>query len=93
MGKLLLALQYLPHVLAAVTAVEQIAIAGGAKKQIIMNSISAVAGIGQQTGNKDVVLISQLVDATVQNLNASGIFKKAPVVANLEQSVVTNLRS
>lgn len=76
MNFLLLALKYLPHVLAAVTTVEQIAAGspGVSKKQIVLNSITAVAQIAGQVDEKHVQVISQLIDSTVSQLNATGVF-------------------
>ena len=79
MALLLASLQYLPLVLQAVVAVEQAAANadGKSKKQIAMSSIDAVAKAGESAPQKDVSLVSTLVDTVVASLNSAGVFQHA----------------
>ena len=81
MKTILLSMQYLPHVLAAVKSIEEVVGAGNGKtkKQIIMEAIQAGAKVGGNVPNEHVVLISNLIDMVVTMLNASGIFKTKTV--------------
>ena len=76
----LLALQYLPHVLAGVQAVEA-ALAtstGATKKEIVLAAMTAAAHVGEQVPEDHVKLVSSIIDSVVATLNASGLFKHAP---------------
>ena len=78
MKYVLLALQYLPHVLAGVQAVE--GANGGAKgqdkKAIVMAAVQAGAKVAEGIPEDHVRLISGLVDSVVGTLNDSGVFQK-----------------
>ena len=78
MSILLMILKFLPSVLAAIKGVEDVIGAGNGatKKQLVLNSISSVAAIGEKVDDKNVQAISALIDSTVTTLNSSGIFKK-----------------
>lgn len=73
---LIVALQYLPHVLAGVQAVEAVVGAGNGatKKQLILSSLTAVARVGAQVPEDHVQVVSALVDSVVNTLNQSGLF-------------------
>lgn len=78
-------LQFFPYVLSGVAAVEQVVgatLPGAAKKQIVLDSITAAAATGTITPDAQVQVISTLIDAIVTALNKSGVFAKvtAPVV-------------
>lgn len=81
MSKFLLILKFLPYIVAAVKAVEDVVGAGNgkAKKEIIMDAITAVAVVGSSVDNTTVATISTLVDGTVKTLNGAGVFKVIPV--------------
>ena len=74
---ILLALQFLPHVLAGVQAVE-VALAGAAgasKKAVVLAVVGAAAKVGETVPEQHVQLIGSLIDAVVGALNTSGVFK------------------
>lgn len=85
MNFLLLTLQYLPTILQAVVAVEQVIGAGkgSTKKQIIMDSVSAAAKVTTSAApTAQIQLISQMIDSVVSTLNSVGALSKpAPVGA------------
>ena len=87
MKYLLLTLQYLPHVLAAVIAVQQsMAGAPGAdKKQAVMSAILAASQVGEKVPEDHVKVISTLIDVLVGTLNATGWF--APKAATAADPV------
>ena len=78
----LLALQYLPHVLSAVKAIEDVIGAGNGvtKKQMVLSSLSAASAACMQVPEDHVKVVSSLIDSTVSILNISGIFSKSQVV-------------
>ena len=79
MKYLALALQYLPHVLAGVQAVETAVKAPGmTKKAIVMSAVTAAAQVGENVPEDHVKLISGLIDSTVSALNSQGVFKSSP---------------
>lgn len=83
MNYLSLALSFFPYVLASVKAVEDVAgdSSGATKKSLVLNSIVAVAKVGEVVPEAHVAVISSLIDNIVSALNNSGIFKtKSPVV-------------
>jgi hypothetical protein len=78
MKYVLLALKYLPSVLAGVQAVEgSIQAPGQTKKALVLGAIQAAASVGESVPEDHVQLISGLIDTTVGGLNAAGVFKKA----------------
>lgn len=76
----LLALKYLPHVLSAVTAVEQTLGAGKgeSKKKVIMDAIQAGAKVAGGVDEDHVAAIGVLVDRVVGSLNDSGLLDGKP---------------
>ena len=78
MKYLLLALQYLPSVLAGVQAVELSLVntAGKDKKAVVLAAVTAAAQAGEAVPEDHVKVVSGLIDAVVSELNASGIFQK-----------------
>jgi len=66
-------LMYLPHVLEGVIAVEKVmkGAPGAAKKQIIMDAISAGAQAAKDIPESHVQAVSTLVDAVVGTLNST----------------------
>ena len=81
--KILLALQYLPYVLAGVQGVE-VALSGApgtTKKAAVLAAVDAAAKVGEQVPESHVQLISGLIDTVVSALNASGIFTHAATPA------------
>ncbi len=76
----LLALQYLPHVLQGVQAVETAVhgVPGATKKQLVLAGIAAAAQVGEAVPEDHVKLVSALIDSTVATLNNTGVFKKTP---------------
>ena len=78
MKNVILALQYAPHVAAAVQGIEatNAALPGQTKKQLVLTSIEAAAKVGESVPEPHVALISALIDTLVGVLNASGIFAK-----------------
>jgi hypothetical protein len=75
-------MKYFPVVLAGVVAVEQ-AIGsqpGATKKQVVLGAITAAAKVGEGVDESHVEAISHLIDSTVAQLNAVGVFGK-PVPA------------
>lgn len=79
----LLALQYLPSILAAVKAVEDTVGSGNgkAKRQIVLDSFTAAAKVGEGVDEKHVAVASALIDLTVASLNASGVLGKPSAAA------------
>ena len=80
MNVLLNILKLLPAIIQAVLAVEQIITdpkSGATKKQMVLDSIDAVAKAGEGVDNKTVAAISALVDNVVVSLNKSGKLKAA----------------
>lgn len=77
MKYLLLALQYLPSVLAGVQAVESSLskTAGQDKKAVVLSAVTAAATVGETVPEDHVKVVSGLIDSVVAALNASGIFK------------------
>lgn len=78
--KILFALvQLLPVILQAIMGVEEVIGAGNGstKKQMVLDSIQAVAKAGESVPNGLVSAVSGFIDSTVGNLNSSGIFKKS----------------
>jgi len=75
MKALLAFLQYLPHILNGVVAVESALGSGNGatKKQIILNAVVAAAQVGEGVPETHVQGISKVIDATVQVLNATGL--------------------
>ena len=78
MKYLLLALQYLPSVLAGVKAVEAslAGLKGADKKQVVLSAVTAAAGVGETVPEDHVKLVSGLIDSVVATLNQSGAFAK-----------------
>jgi hypothetical protein len=70
------ALQYLPHVLTVVRGVEDAlhGAPGQTKKAAVLTAIGAAASVGEAIPEDHIKLISALIDNTVSNLNAAGIF-------------------
>ena len=80
MKYLILALQYLPHVLSGVQAVEAaIRAPGQTKKALVLGAIQAATHVGEQVPEEHVKVISALIDHMVSTLNSSGIFKHGGV--------------
>lgn len=80
MNTLLQILKLLPQILAAVIGVESVITApqsGATKKQLVLDSIDAVAKAGEASDVKVVAAISALIDNIVASLNKSGLFQKA----------------
>jgi hypothetical protein len=77
MSALLIAFQFLPYILTAVTAVEQAMSnqPGATKKAMILSAIAAATQVGEQVPESHVKVISGLIDSVVASLNASGIFQ------------------
>ncbi len=88
MKYLLLILKYLGPVLQAVTDVEKVIGAGNGstKKQLVLDSLTAAAKVGQTVDIPEVAVIGAIVDTTVATLNASGIFKKTEVAVQTPQN-------
>lgn len=79
LSALAIALQYLPHVLVGVQAVEQaVSAPGQTKKQLVLGAITAAASVGEQVPEQHVQVISALIDTTVATLNQAGVFKTGP---------------
>lgn len=80
MSKLAKFLQFLPHILAGVVAVEQVlqSAPGATKKQLILNSIIAASQVGEKVPADIIAGVSTLIDSTVSTLNAAGVFGHAP---------------
>jgi hypothetical protein len=77
-------LKYMPVVISAVKSVEDTVgseVPGTAKKQIVLDVISAAAKAGETIPDADVAAISMLVDIVVGSLNATGVFKKSAPTA------------
>jgi hypothetical protein len=77
MNVLAFLIKILPTVLEAVIAVEGIITtpkSGATKKQLVLDSLDAVAKAGEAADNKTVAGISALVDNVVTSLNKGGIF-------------------
>ncbi len=75
---------YMPSILAAIIAVEQVigkSAPGSTKKQLVMNSIAAAAKAGENVPEAHVSAISELVDTTVSTLKAAGVFGPATPTA------------
>ena len=85
MNRFLSLFQWFPYVLASVVAVEQAvttSIPGTAKKTIILNSLTAVAAVGEQVPETTVSEVSALINSVVTELNDAGVFThKAAAVA------------
>jgi hypothetical protein len=79
MKYLMLALKYLPFVLAGVQAVENSLAGqpGATKKAAVLSAIAAAGAVGEQVPEDHVKVISALIDSVVGTLNTSGVFKKA----------------
>lgn len=77
---LLLALQYLPHVLAGVLAVENslASTKGQNKKAVVLSAITAAEQVGASVPELHVQVVSKLIDGVVSTLNATGVFQHAP---------------
>lgn len=73
---LVLALQYIPHVLNAVKSVEQVIGSGQGKtkKELIMTAVQAVAQVGAEVPESHVQVISSTIDQVVGVLNKNGVF-------------------
>lgn len=81
MNALLLALKYLPYILAGVQAVE-VSLAGApgaSKKAVVLSAISAAAAVGDKVPEDHVQVISALIDSTVGALK--GAAKELSAVA------------
>lgn len=77
MNFLSLFLKFFPAVLNAVVAVEAaISAPGATKKQIVLNSIVGAARSAGAVDESHVQAIGKLIDTTVTELNASGVFGK-----------------
>lgn len=79
MKAILIALRYLPYVLAGVQAVQS-SLAdhpGSTKKAAVLSAISAAAAVGDAVPEDHVNIISALIDSTVGTLNATGVFKSS----------------
>lgn len=83
MKNVIAALQYAPHVSAAVQAIEatNASLPGATKRQLGMAAVLAVAKIGETVPEAHVALIGALIDIIVSTLNATGIFNHAPAAA------------
>ena len=77
MKYLLLALQYLPSVLAGVQAVESslVGTKGANKKEVVLAAVTAAAAVGTKVPEDHVKVVSSLIDAVVTQLNESGVFQ------------------
>jgi hypothetical protein len=75
-------LKYLPAVLGGVAAVEQVIGAGNgaAKKQLVLDSITAAGTVGESVPEAHVAGISKLIDLVVATLNSTNLlgFGKKP---------------
>jgi len=92
MNWLKLLFQYFPLVLSGVVAIEGAVKAPGAtKKQILLNVITAGAGIAQQIPQVDVQKVGTVIDAVVGALNKSGVFTKDTPASVPGPVVVLNL--
>jgi hypothetical protein len=69
-------LDYFPVILQGIIAVEQAlkGTPGATKKQIVLNVINAGAEAGKQIPEGHVQAVSTLIDASVDALNAAGVF-------------------
>jgi len=85
MNWLKLLFQYLPVVLQGVVAIEAAThgLPGATKKQIVLQVITAGAGVAQSIPQAQVQQIGGLIDTVVGALNKSGVFVKdtPPLVA------------
>jgi len=66
-------MSYFPSILAGIQAVEG-ALGkgnGATKKQLVLNALSAAAGVGEAVPEAHVAGISALIDATVATLNST----------------------
>ena len=71
--------KYLAPALAGIIGVENAVhseVPGAAKKQIVLDAISAGANVGEAVPEPHVAAISELIDVVVSTLNATGVFKK-----------------
>lgn len=78
MKTLLAIFALLPHILAAVKTVEDVAGSGngpGKKALVVETAVKAAAAVGAQVPNQTVQAISATVDAAVDQFNSAGIFK------------------
>lgn len=80
MSKLAKFLQFLPHILAGVVAVEQVlqGAPGATKKELVLNSIAAASLVGEKVPSEVAAALSTFVNLTVGTLNAAGVFGHAP---------------
>ena len=77
-------LKFFPSVLGCVAALESAytKMPGDAKKQILLNSITGIAKVGEVVPVPMVAAIATAIDSIVTALNAAGVFgKAAPVPA------------
>jgi hypothetical protein len=83
MKALLLALQYLPYVLAGVTAVEAAlpGQSGLTKKSAVFAAIDAAAKVAGNVPEDHVAVVSNLIDSVVTVMNKSGVFAPKAVAA------------
>jgi hypothetical protein len=73
-------LQLFPGLFTSVIAIEQAvgpAVPGASKKQILLDSVSVAAKIGEAIPIPQVALISGLIDQIVASLHTAGVFTHA----------------
>lgn len=68
-------LQFLPHILAGIKAVEDVVGAGkgATKKAIVLAGVQAAAQVGETVPQKTVAAIGTTIDNVVTLLNQSGV--------------------
>lgn len=78
----LLALRYLPFVLAGVQAVEtSLPLAKGSdKKAVVLAAITAANAVAEQVPEDHIKLVSSLIDSVVGTLNTNGTFTSTPIL-------------
>jgi len=93
MNWLKLLFQYFPLVLSGVVAIEGAlkGTPGATKKQILLNVLTAGAGVAQQIPQGDVQQVGKVIDIVVGALNKSGVFVKDTPATVPGPVVVLNL--